>query len=241
MSVGELTSPATTLAVIPARGGSKGIPRKNLVDVAGKPLLAWSILAARAATASLRVVVSTDDHEIADTASAFGAEVPFLRPAELATDQASGEAPVLHALEWFDAHENWRPDYIMCLQPTSPLRTAADIDQALRLLEERRADSVVSVTEADPHPYWTKTIDGAGWLRPFAPPGASLLRQDLPEIVALNGAIFVARRQAFVDTRSWYPGLTAPYLMPAERSLDIDTYWHLELANFLLANPQTQS
>src|SRR5690349_8046730 len=118
------------LAVIPARGGSKSIPRKNLAALAGKPLIVWTIEAASASQCLTRVVVSTDDPEITAVAAAAGAEVPFVRPAELAQDETPAIEPILHAVDWLDQHEGYRPDFVMILQPTSPLRQAEDIDAA---------------------------------------------------------------------------------------------------------------
>jgi CMP-N,N'-diacetyllegionaminic acid synthase len=222
------------LALIPARGGSKGIPRKNLALVGGRPLIAWSIESARAARAQPRVVVSTEDTEIARVAAAYGAEVPFLRPVELASDQAPGEAPVLHALEWLRTHEGWEPDLVMCLQPTSPLRSAEDIDASIARLEALNADSVVSVAVASPHPFWMKRLDAKGWIRPFMPDVPAMRRQELPPVYALNGAIYLARRGTFLAAKGFYSDRTCGYLMPAERSLDVDAPWDLELADLML-------
>lgn len=227
-----------TLAVIPARGGSKGIPGKNIAPVGGKPLIAWSIEAALAAQSRPRVIVSTDADDIAACATSCGAEVPFRRPAALATDDAPGEAPILHALQWLRESEGWEPDLVMCLQPTSPLRTAADIDASIARLEALDADSLVSVTSADPHPYWTKRIDEGGWIRSFLPDVGMPRRQDLPAVYALNGAIYLSRRAALLEAGGWYAGRTCGYVMPADRSLDIDTPWDLHLADLILADRQ---
>lgn len=222
------------LAIIPARGGSKGIPDKNIAVVAGQPLIAWTIAAARAATAIDRVVVSTDSPRIAEIAVAKGAEVPFLRPAALAGDHAPGMAVILHALGWLAEHDGRRPDVVMCLQPTSPLRTAQDIDAAAAVLTQPHTDAVVSVTAAEHHPAWMKQIDPSGRLVDFGGSAAPVRRQDLPPAYALNGAIYMARRPLLEETGDWYGGTTRAYVMPAERSLDIDTPWHLHLADLLL-------
>jgi CMP-N,N'-diacetyllegionaminic acid synthase len=228
----------TTLAVIPARGGSKGVPMKNVAPVGGKPLIAWTIEAALVASSHPRVVVSTDDPDIVRVAREWGAEVPFLRPAELATDEAAGEAPVVHALEWLRSEDGWEPDLVMCLQPTSPLRSAHDIDASIARLEALNADSLVSVTPANQHPYWMKRLDGDGWVYPFLPEAVGARRQELPPVYALNGAIYLARRSAFLAAGRWYVGRTCSYIMPAERSLDVDTPWDLHLAGLLLAERQ---
>jgi CMP-N,N'-diacetyllegionaminic acid synthase len=219
-----------TLALIPARGGSKGIPRKNIAPLAGLPLVAWSIRAAHAAATPLRVVVSTEDTEIAEVSRACGAEVPFLRPVEMADDTTGSDAPVRHALDWFRTHEAWTPEYIMLLQPTSPLRTAEDIDMSLRLIEERQADAVVGVTPVRQHPAWVKVLDADGWVKPFLGTTSTARRQDLPDAYAINGAMYLIRTAAFLNGGSFYPERTVAHIMPAERSVDIDTPWDLWLA-----------
>jgi CMP-N-acetylneuraminic acid synthetase len=223
------------LAVIAARGGSKAVPGKNIADLGGRPLIAWTVAAALASRAE-RTIVTTDDAAIADAARAAGAEVPFVRPAELARDETPGTEPVIHAVEWLERHEGYEPDIVMSLQPTSPFRTATDIDAAISLLVAREADSVVSVMPADGHPYWMKRRDADGWIVPFLPDSpATFRRQELPEALMLNGAIYAARRAVLLASRGWYTGRTAPYVMPIERSLDIDTAWDLRLARLLVS------
>ena len=142
----------TVLAVIPARGGSKRLPRKNCLLLQGKPLIVYSIEAAKESVYIDEVVVSTDDEEIASLARQAGASVPFLRPAELSTDEASSVDVVAHALNYYQVNEKKLFDYVVLLQPTSPLRTAAHINQALELLKEKKADAIVSVCEAEHSP-----------------------------------------------------------------------------------------
>jgi CMP-N,N'-diacetyllegionaminic acid synthase len=218
------------LGVIPARGGSKGVPRKNIREVAGKPLIAWTITAARAAHSLARCIISTDDEEIAQVARAHGGDVPFLRPAALATDETPGVAPVLHAVA---ALAPERFDAVVCLQPTSPLRIAADIDGAVAALVEG-VDAVVSVTPARQHPLWMKQLDDRGLLVPFVDAPLPTRRQDLPEVYALNGACYVARCGALIASRTFHLPRTAAYLMPQERSLDIDSEIDLHIAETLL-------
>ena len=223
------------LAVIPARSGSKGIPRKNLAKVAGKPLVAWTIETALACPLLDRVIISTDDSEIADVACCYGAEAPFLRPSELAQEDTPGIEPILHAVHWLDEHEGYRPDYVMVLQPTSPLRTAEDIKTAVQLAQERQADGVVSVCPAHQHPYWMKRITEDGRLADFLSlDHAYTQRQELPPIYALNGAIYLTRREVLLERRTFYTDRTYGYIMPLERSLDIDTPWDLHLADLIL-------
>ena len=223
------------LAIIPARGGSKSIPHKNIVLVAGKPLVAWTVQTALACPLLDRVIVSTDDPEIAGVARHYGAEVPFLRPSELAQDDTPGVEPILHAVRWSDENEGYRPDYVMVLQPPSPLRTREDIEAAMQLARERQADGVVSVCSVHQHPYWMKRITEDGWLTDFLPlDSAYTCRQDLPPVYALNGAIYLARREVLLERQTFYTDRTYGYIMPPERSLDIDTPWDLHLADLIL-------
>lgn len=231
----------TTLAIIPARGGSKSIPLKNLAPVAGRPLIAYTIEAARAARSITRLIVSTDSLQIAETSRSLSADVPFLRPPELARDDAPGIAPILHAIQWLDEHEHQRFDYILCLQPTSPFRTADDIESAIRLAIDKNADAVVSVTPADQHPHWMKQLTPDGRLIDLLPtPEKITRRQDLPPAYALNGAIYLARTDILLQRQTWYTDKTYALVMPPERSLDIDTPWDLHLADLILKDRHAQ-
>ncbi len=221
----------TVLAIIPARGGSKGVPRKNIRDLGGKPLIAWTIAAARASAYLDRIIVSTDDAEIADISRQFGAEVPFMRPDELARDGSSGIDPVIHALEALPE----KFDYMVLLQPTSPFRSTADIDQALELCVREKAESCISVTENGKSPYWSYKIDGQNRLEPLFPVEEKIAcRQQLPKTYALNGAIYIASTRFVLANRSLQDDRTLAYIMPSERSLDIDSEFDLRLANVLL-------
>ena len=219
------------LALIPARGGSKSIPRKNLNEIAGRPLICWSIMEALKCQRLSRVVVSTDDLEIARVAVECGADVPFLRPAEFARDDTPGIEPVLHALR-----ELPNFDFVMVLQPTSPLRTKSDMDAAIDLMFERNADSVVSVTETDAHPMWTYDLDEGGRLRPLHKSKPVLRRQELPRAYVLNGAIYLSRVAQLQGAGSLVTNETLALTMPQERSIDIDTPFDWKIAEFLLKN-----
>lgn len=226
------------LAVIPARAGSKGIEGKNIRSLGGKPLIAWTIEAARASKQVSRTIVSTDSHEIAETARRFGAEIPFLRPADLAQDDTPGVEPPLHALKWFHENEKYVPDLLLLLQPTSPLRTTQDIDDAVTLLGKKDADSVISVTPSPCHPYWMKCLDRGGRLTDFIKLNKSVTRrQDLPAVYILNGAIYLIRRNVFLQRRDWYTDKTYAFVMPRERSFDIDGEWDLRLVEKILDPP----
>lgn len=223
------------LGIITARGGSKGIPRKNITLLAGKPLIAWTIEAAFESDCLDRVVVSTDNAEIAQVCRDCRAEVPFMRPVELAQDDSPHMDVIIHAVEWMMSHENYSPDYVMLLQPTSPLRTAEDIDAAVALALQRAADGVVSVSEAPAHPYLIKRITEKGSLVDFVDtPKGYLPRQSFPPAYVVNGAIYLGRREVLLQRRTWYATRTYPYIMPLERSLDVDTPWDLYLANLVM-------
>lgn len=222
-------------ALIPARGGSKGIPRKNLALLAGQPLLAWTIDAALGSENLSRVLVSTDDVEIAEVARQHGAEVPFLRPPELAADESGALEVALHALDWIEQSTSGRPEYLLLLQPTSPLRTTADIDAAIDLARARSADAVLSVCEATPHPLLARRVDENGVLTDFIPvPEVSGRRQDFPPAYFLNGAIYLNRCASLRATRSFQPPGALALRMPPERSLDIDTLLDLRIAEAFL-------
>ncbi len=162
-----MTDNQSVLAIIPARGGSKGVPRKNIRCLAGKPLIAHTIEAALNCQAIERVIVSTDDSEIAEVARAYGAEVPFLRPGEYATDTATSLSVVKHALTWFAEQENYQPEAIAILAPTSPLRTMTHIEDTIKLLWSTGNDSALTICEVLDHPYFiyekTRTVVCPNW------------------------------------------------------------------------------
>lgn len=212
------------LGLVLARGGSKGIPGKNLATLAGKPLIAWTIEAALQSMLN-RVVVSTDSPEIRDVAVEYGAEAPFMRPKLFAGDRASPTGAEKHALSALKTL-GYVPDVVMRLQPTSPFRAARDIDHALKMLEEG-AQSVISITETPKHPYLFVQPGPDGHLdfnddlhRP---------RQEYPHVWAINGAVYAARLPYYME-HGFYGPECVGMLMPPERALDIDTTWDLELA-----------
>jgi CMP-N,N'-diacetyllegionaminic acid synthase len=228
------------IGLITARGGSKGVPRKNVRSLAGKPVIAWTIEAARQARSLRRVIVSTDDEEIAAAAREHGAEVPFMRPAELAGDASSHISVVIHAIEWLEAQGD-RPDYVMLIQPTSPLLSGEDIDAACRIADEHDATAVLSVSEMDWHPYIAKRIGADGTLQAFMEADLSYLRrQDMPPAYALNGAMYLNRRESLLRDQTFWPERSYPYVMPEERSLDIDTEWDFHLLDLVLRDQSRQ-
>ncbi|MCL6589522.1 MAG: acylneuraminate cytidylyltransferase family protein [Firmicutes bacterium] len=224
----------TILGIIPARGGSKGLPRKNLRDLAGKPLIAWTIETALKSGCFDRLIVNTDDPEIASVGAQYGAEIPFLRPAELASDQAKGIEVVLHTINWYENRGEFF-EILTLLQPTSPLRNASDIREALRLFTAKKAQSVVSVCESEHSPLWMNTIGPDLSMKDFlAKDIANTNRQGLQTYYRLNGAIYIARWDYLKENRSFFGENTYAYIMPQERSIDIDSELDLKLAGFLL-------
>jgi N-acylneuraminate cytidylyltransferase len=221
----------SVMAVVTARGGSKGLPGKNLRPLAGRPLIAWTIAAAQAAAGVDRLILSTDDPDIMAAAQALGCEAPFRRSPELSGDTAGSIDVVLDALDRVPGF-----DVVLLLQPTSPLRTAADIDGALARMAAGGAPACVSVTEAPVHPWLVYGEDAGGRIDPFAAPpaGASLRRQDLPPAWMLNGAVYAAEADWLRRERTFLkPGETALWPMPPERSIDIDTLEDFEAAERL--------
>jgi N-acylneuraminate cytidylyltransferase len=219
------------LAVIPARGGSKGVPGKNIRPLGGRPLIAWTIAAAKDAPELDRVIISSDDTAVIETARAWGGEVPFVRPADLARDDTQGIAPVLHALDTLpDSY-----DYVVLLQPTSPLRTSADISAALKICVEDNALACVSVSVPPHAPWWMFRLDAARHLQPLFPQDdLPSRRQEMPEVYALNGAVYVAKVSWLRESGSFLTPATVAYVMPPERALDIDTELDFKLVEAVI-------
>ncbi|KAB1441295.1 cytidylyltransferase domain-containing protein [Pseudodesulfovibrio senegalensis] len=231
------------LGLITARGGSKGVPGKNWKMIAGRPLIAWTVAAARACSCLDRIVVSTDHEEIAEAARNAGAEVPFMRPEELSRDDSPHIDCVLHALDWLEREQGYVPDCVCLLQPTSPLRLPEDIDGAVamaeRLMREKGAAAVISVTDCPHHPYLARKQDESGRLLPFMEHDiAYQRRQDLPPALATNGAVYVNSVRSLREDKTFYPAECYGYHMPQERSLEIDTPWEFSLVEAVLQMQQ---
>jgi len=221
-----------TVAIIPARGGSKGIPKKNIQLLAGKPLIGYTIEAALRSEYVGRVLVSTEDKEIAEVARNDGAEV-VKRPEELAKDDTSTVDVVLQVIQNL-REQGYEYDTIALLQPTSPLRTTQDIDRALELFLNNECESVISVSESRHPPYWAFKVD-AHYLKPLFNQGYSeMRRQDLPKTYFPNGAIYIVKTKKFEECASFCLPQTIPYIMPAETSVDIDTRADLMFVETLL-------
>lgn len=229
--------PPKVLAVIPARGGSKGVPRKNLRAVCGRPLIAYTIETALAARPLFhRVIVSTDDEEIATVAEREGAEAPFLRPAELAGDRVPMLPVLQHAVRFVEQQDAMRLDWVCLLQPTAPFRTVADLQAALRLGESGGCDSVISVVQVfATHPALMKRIEGGRLLPYCVEEKEGTRRQDYqPPAYMRNGAIYLTRRDVLLEENSIWGRSIRPYVMPPERSVGVDSELDLKLAEIML-------
>jgi CMP-N,N'-diacetyllegionaminic acid synthase len=225
------------LAVIPARGGSKGVPRKNVRLVNGKPLIAYTIETAVAASHLFhRIIVSTDDPEIADVAKQYGAEVSFLRPAQLARDDVPMVPVLQHAVRFVEQQDDLRLEWVLLLQPTEPFRTVKDIEMALRLGEAGGCDSVISIVQVFAvHPILMKRIE-SGRLLPYSvEEKEGTRRQDYqPPAYMRNGAIYLTRRDVLMERNSVWGDVICPYIMPPERSVGVDSELDLKLVELLM-------
>lgn len=224
------------LGLVTARGGSKSIPGKNVKLLAGKPLINWTIDEARKSRLVSRLLVSTDDDEIRSVSLAGGAEVPFLRPAEIAGDTSPHIDVMNHALNWLKTEQNYQPDYVLLLQPTSPFRTVQDIDGVIRMaMNNPEADALIGVCEADNHPFLIKKLDSQGRLEDYIQSDlAYLRRQDLPPAYVINGAIYLNKPASLRGERKMVPPGSLAYIMPKEHSLDVDTSWDFHVAELIM-------
>lgn len=225
------------LAIIPARGGSKGIKRKNLYPIEGKALIQYTIDAAKESRKITRCIVNSDDEEIIDYARKQGVEV-MVRPEKFAQDNSPMKDVIMQQLEYLKEKENYEPDAFILLQPTSPLRTAAHIDEALKLMDKKEGDALVSVEE-EPHlhsPYSVMKINSDGYLEFFLPEGQKYTsRQEKPKFYARNGAaIYAVKTDIYYETGSLYGTKCIPYIMKPEDSVDIDCMLDIFIAEAMM-------
>lgn len=220
----------TFLAIIPARRGSKRLPRKNVLDLAGKPLIAWSIEAGLKSKCIDKVIVTSDDDEILNIAKQYGSET-IKRPSELASDTATSFDAIKHTIENLE-----RYDYVVLLQPTSPLRNSEHIDEAIELLESKRADAIVSVCEMDHSPLWSNTLPDNGSMNSFIRAEVKNSRsQDLEKYYRLNGAIYICKTDRLLDEKTFFiKDAIFAYRMDRESSVDIDEEIDFKIAFLLL-------
>jgi len=216
------------LAIIPARGGSKGIPGKNLADVGGTPMLDLAVRCAQHSRYVDDVAVTSDDATILARAGSLPGVTIIHRPAELASDDGAMAPVVAHA-----ANQCAPCDVIVLLQPTSPLREPSDVDGALELLMSRRVDSVVSVAAVATSPWWMYVVDDDGRMSPVLPKSSAATRQELPDVFAVNGAVYAVRTAWFLAASAFVDADTLAYPMPRERSIDVDTPADLAVARAL--------
>ena len=235
------------LGIITARGGSKGIPGKNIKKLAGKPLIAYTIEAAQKSGVFDRIILSTDDEKIARVARTYGCEIPFMRPKRLAKDKTPHFPVIVHAMDWLEKHEHYIPDYVMILQPTAPLRTAAHIREAVSLFEMRGADSVVSVSEIPRHfhPRWLFNVNTRKHMAIFTGEKFSQLvsrRQDLSKTYTRNGAIYLFKT-VFCNSKhtNFYGNHVIAFVMKPNVSVNIDTMEDWREAEALLADARASS
>ncbi|KAF0144491.1 MAG: N-acylneuraminate cytidylyltransferase [Nitrospirae bacterium] len=222
------------LCIIPARGGSKGLPGKNIKKLSGKPLIAYSIEQAKGAKYVDRIIVSTESRKIADIARRYGAEVPFMRPRKLATDDCSIIDVLLHAMDWMENKGKFKFDILVLLHATAPLRTTEDIDNSIKLLVDKKADNVFSVTEAHRNPYFNmvEVLDDGAVRR--VKRGSFVTRQSAPRVFDMNASIYVWWRDVLRKGKSVFLKKSHVYVMPRERSVDIDDYLDFRIAEMLL-------
>jgi N-acylneuraminate cytidylyltransferase/CMP-N,N'-diacetyllegionaminic acid synthase len=220
--------------VIPARGGSKRIPGKNIKPLCGKPLLAYAIDAAKGAGLFDRIIVSTDSAEIAEVAKNCGAEVPFLRPSKLAKDGTATTPVIQHAVRFLERNGE-TADVIVLLEPTTPLRTAQDVKNCVEMLFAKKADSVVSVRKVPHPPHWMLLVDKDRKAKEFIKNGLKIkTRTGIPELFELNAAVYVVRKSVLMKRGTIFGSRLYAYEMPAERSVDIDEPIDFKLAEALL-------
>ncbi|MDG0817349.1 acylneuraminate cytidylyltransferase family protein [Bdellovibrio svalbardensis] len=230
------------LAIIPARGGSKRLPGKNVRLLAGKPLVNWSVEAALSSKYVDEVLVSTDSTEVVEAARAVGVSVPFVRPVELSSDTASSSDVIQHALDFYRNEQGKIFDYVILLQPTSPLRTAEDIDSAIELLSQKKADAVISVCPMEHSPLWSNILPEDLSLGNFLRSEVQGVRsQDLPTYYRINGAIYICDMKRFTSEKTLFlkENIFA-FVMSSEKSVDIDTLTDFALAEVLISKSRTE-
>lgn len=223
------------LAIIPARGGSKRLPRKNVLNFNNKPLITWTIDAALKCSNIIEVVISTDDKEIAEIGRVYGGKVPFMRPTEISGDTATSVSVVLHAIDYYEKELNTIVENIILLQPTSPLRNAENIKNAIDLFEGKKANSVVSVCKMEHSPIWSNVLPDDLSLENFIDEKYKNTRsQDLPSYFRLNGAIYIVNTDVFKNEKVFISSKKSfAFVMSNENSIDIDTELDFEIAEVI--------
>lgn len=225
------------LFVITARGGSKGVPRKNIKPIGGLPLIAYKIIAAQQAKLKKRIIVSTDDEEIADVARKYGAEVPFLRPDYLASDEASSIDVVLHAMNWISENDTTDYDYVCLLEPSSPFTKASDLDKAVELIHNKGADTLLGMKEVEITRSFINILDDNGGLSYFYDEMQNIKsarRQDQAKEYTMNGCMYISKWDYFMENHSFHSKNSLPYIMPEVQSVEIDNMINYYYACYLV-------
>lgn len=225
------------LYLITARGGSKGVPNKNIRLVGGLPLIAYKIIAAQKSNVDKRIIVSTDSDKIADVAIQYGAEVPFMRPEYLASDTAGSMDVVMHAVQWIEENDKSKYDYICLLEPSSPFATSKDLDAAIQLILQKKADTLLGMEEAGITRNFIHPLDDRGGLSFFyneIKRLTSVRRQDQVPEYTMNGCMYIAKWDYFKENKLFHSDDSVPYIMPAEKSVEIDSMIDYEFACFLV-------
>lgn len=226
------------LAVIPARGGSKGLPGKNIIQLGGKPLIAHSIEVAKESKLIQRIITTTDDMEIADVAKSYGAEIPFIRPSELALDDTPPEPVLKHAIEFLEQKEDYKPDIIVWLEPPYPIRTAEEVDEAIQMfIDDPEADSLRAVCRPFQNPYKMWVLEGK-YLKPLINQDREVFhtgpRQNIRDVYWQNTHIFLLRYDTIMKGGNFYGDKILPYILNEDRFIDIDSKFDLELAEMIM-------
>lgn len=219
--------------IITARGGSKGVLRKNIKMLGELPLIAYKIISAQKCHYDKRIIVSTEDEEIAEISRHYGAEIPFMRPMELATDFASSADVVLHAMNWVLDNDNKKYDYVCLLEPSSPFASYIDLDNALQLIYEKNADTLLGMKEVDVTRNFIHSLDDKGGLSAFyyaIKDLKSIRRQDQRKEYTMNGCMYIAKWDYFMHTKLFHSVNSIPYIMPEESSIEIDSMLDYETA-----------
>ena len=224
------------VCVIPARGGSKGLPGKNIKTFCGKPLIAHTIEQAKQSRYIDRVIVSTEDEAIAQISLEYGAEVPFMRPMELAGDSSATVDVLLHAINWLEDVDRYAFDILLLLHTTTPLRSVQDIDQSIAFMVEEKADNVFSVAEAHRNPYFNMVEEDADGFVRLVKEGCFSTRQAAPKVYDMNASIYVWWKDVLKQEKKIFLKKTKVYVMPKERSIDIDDDLDFKIAEFLCLN-----
>lgn len=227
------------LFVITARGGSKGVPRKNIIELGKLPLLAYKIISAKKCKYDNRIIVSTDDEEIADVARKYGAEVPFMRPDYLASDTANSMDVVEHAMKWIENNDSNKYDYICLLEPSSPFLSGIDLNTAIDLIISKQSDTLLGMKEVEVSRKFIHTLDSNNGLSLFYDEiknMSKVRRQDQQKEYTMNGCIYLAKWDYFIKKHLFHSENSVPYIMPSEKSVEIDSMLDLEFARFIVNN-----